>query len=170
METGHAAPARRTQSGVFFMLEHFALALAAHATFDISRAALVGAFRHVVHRRPDLENVAKAAAATGNPQQVERVFAEAVGVIIAEADGGTLSIDGATLAALKGIRFDHQHGRVAIGDSVLLANVLVTGGSLGATGETEITGNTSLRSRGTKVEVGRGASIVMTGGASMKQT
>ena len=35
----------------------------------------------------------------------------------------------ATLTALKGIRFDHEQGRIDIGNSTVAADVLVTGGS-----------------------------------------
>jgi hypothetical protein len=33
------------------------------------------------------------------------------------------------LTALKGIRFDHEQGRIDIGNSTVAADVLVTGGS-----------------------------------------
>ena len=54
---------------------------------------------------------------------------EAVGVIVARAATGSINIDEATLTALKGIRFDHEHGRIDIGNSAVAASVLVTGGS-----------------------------------------
>jgi hypothetical protein len=148
------------------MLEHFATAFAAHAAF----AGLEAAFRHVAKKRPDLEKAAQLAAASKNPQEIERVFEAAVGVIIAEAQAGAIKVDGATLTALRGIKFDHQHGTVTIGNATISAAVLVTGGSQSATGQTTIGGNTTLASKGTRIDLGTGASITMTGGASIKQT
>jgi hypothetical protein len=148
------------------LLEHFATAFAAHAAFDGVKAAL----RLVANRHPELEKAAEEAAASKDALKIEQAFESAVGVIIAEAKAGTISVDGATLTALRGIKFDHQHGTVTIGNATVSAAVLVTGGSADATGETTIGGNTTLASQGTKIEVGSGASIKMTGGASIKQT
>ena len=103
-------------------------------------------------------------------QDVERIFHEAVGVIDANASTGSISVDGSLLDALRGIRFDHARGKVTIGNSVISAPVLVTGGSAGATGQTVVGGNTRLKSQGTEIKVGKGAGIKMTGGASIKQT
>lgn len=145
------------------MFEHFAIAFAAHASF----AAIETAFKYVARKRPDL---VAAASAAQNTEQIERIFKEAVGVIIAEAATGRIIVDGAAISALRGVKFDHQHGQVTIGNTQVSAQVLITGGSAGATGKTHIGGNTSLRSQGTSIEVGQGASIVMTGGASIRQT
>jgi hypothetical protein len=117
--------------------------------------------------RPQLETELQSAT---TPKEIEKVFQEAVGVIIAEANDGKIEIDGATMSALRGIKFDHQHGTVTIGDAVIAAETLITGGSAGATGTTDIKGNTRLASKGTAIEVGKGAAIKITGGAKIKQT
>lgn len=101
---------------------------------------------------------------------IEKIFEEAVGVIDANAGTGTLALSGADLEAVKGIRFDHSGGFVTIGDTKIKSSVLVTGGGAGATGQTHITGNTSLSSHGTSIKVGAGCSIKITGGATIKQS
>ncbi|CCG42201.1 hypothetical protein [Magnetospirillum molischianum] len=152
------------------MLEHFLIAMAAHATVDISKEALKFAFDYVAARRPDLAKAAAQAEASGNLQDIEKVFRDAVGVIVAEASNGSIKIDAGVLEALNGIKFDHQHGEVQIAGARISSKLLVTGGGAGASGKTVIGGNTSLRSQGTSIEVGAGCSIVMTGGATIKQT
>ena len=72
------------------------------------------------------------AAANGDIGEIERVFAEARDVIIGKAAIGAINVNGAVLSALKGIKFDHQHGTVEIGNSVVSSDVLVTGGGPGA--------------------------------------
>ncbi len=148
------------------MLEHFAVAFAAHAAFSGVEAAL----KYVAKKRPDLEFAAQKAAAINNPREIDKVFQEAIGVIIADAESGAISVDGATISALRGVKFDHQHGTVTIGDTTISAAALVTGGSDGATGKTELGANTKLSTKDTSIEIGHGASITMTGGARIVQT
>jgi hypothetical protein len=151
------------------MLEHFFVAMAAHTAVDITKSGLSAAARYLQQKRPDLEAAAVEAVQSGNSAKAEKVFQEATGVLIAEADRGAIQIDGAILASLRGMKFDHQNGEIKIGNSSLSSKVLVTGGSAGSTGQTTIGENTTLRSRGTAIELGKGASIVMTGGAKIVQ-
>ena len=102
-----------------------------------------------------------------NNQDIDRIFKDAVGVIDAQADTGSVEVDQNFLTAIKGIRFDHQHGKVTISGSTINAPELRTGGS--GTGLTFIT-NTTMESAGTKIQVGVGASIKMTGNAKITQT
>ncbi len=152
------------------MFEHFLTALAAHATFDASKEALKRAFAYVQSTRPDLARRAEAAQASGDMNEAEKVFREAVGVIVAEAKTGKIAINQAIITALNGVKFDHQHGQITIGNAVVAAKVLVTGGGATATGTTKIEGNTSLRSAGTRINVGQGAGITITGNAKITQT
>jgi hypothetical protein len=152
------------------MLEDYFTQVAAQATVEMSKAAIKACADFVRAKRPDIEPGLDAAKAAGDGDQFERVFREAVGVIDAAAGSGVINIDKVTLTALRGIRFDHQHGLVGITGRVVSGGVLATGGSQGSTGRTVVGGNTSLRSRGTAIEVGHGCSIVMTGGASIKQS
>ena len=124
-------------------------------------------FTTVFSINPSIESKLQAAKTSTD---IESIFREAVGVIDANADKGSIDVDGTLLEALRGIRFDHAHGTVNIAGSTLKAQVLVTGGSSGSTGQTTIGENTEMRSHGTSIQVGKGCSIVMTGGASIKQT
>ena len=85
----------------------------------------------------------------------------------AAAASGNVGVDGAVLAAVRGIRFDHQHGTVNISGAWIQAPVLQTGGT--GAGTTKITG-TRLTSAGTAIDIGKGASMVMTGNAKITQT
>ncbi|MCD9544896.1 hypothetical protein GLP24_08545 [Photobacterium carnosum] len=101
---------------------------------------------------------------------IEDIFTRAIGVIDASAASGELTINGAFLDAVKGIRFNHADGTVNIGNTSIKSEVLVTGGGANATGRTHITENTTMSSKGTSISLGNGCSIVMTGGASIHQS
>ena len=122
-------------------------------------------FQTAFQKKPSLENDLKQAK---SPDEFVRIFREAAGVIDAAAGSGAIAIDGALLEAARGARFDHQHGTVEIGGSAIQAPILQTGGTAGASGSTHIT-DSSLKSGGTRIDIGKGASIRMTGGASIKQ-
>ncbi len=101
---------------------------------------------------------------------VEQVFKDAVGVIDAQAGSGNIAVDDALLTAMRGIRFDHAHGTVHIGDATISAPVLATGGGAGATGTTTVEGDTCLKSKGTQIKLSGNAQIKITGNANIKQT
>lgn len=134
---------------------------------NFSTYAVKHFFTSALSVKPELENKLQSAKTTTD---IEAIFREAVGVIDATAGNGGITIDGGLLEALRGIRFDHAHGTVNISGTTISSQVLVTGGSSAATGKTVIGGNTEMKSQGTKIQVGNGCSIVMTGGASIKQT
>jgi len=124
-------------------------------------------FRRVSQLKPDLENRLRSARTT---KDIEGIFREAIGVIDANAGTGTIEVDKALVEAIRGIRFDHAAGLVTIAGSTISAPVLVTGGGDGATGQTDIGGNTELKSKGTSIRVGKNASIRIKGNAQIKQT
>ena len=134
---------------------------------NFSTDAVKHFFTSVFSIKPELETKLQAAK---TPVDVEAIFREAVGVIDASAGNGNITIDGALLEALRGIRFDHAHGTVNIAGTTISSQLLVTGGSSAATGKTVIGENTQMNSQGTSIQLGKGCSIVMTGGASIKQT
>ena len=134
---------------------------------NFSTDAVKQLFSVAFSAKPELENKLKAAKSTTD---IESIFQEAVGVIDANADQGEITIDGGLLEALRGIRFDHAHGKVNIAGTTVSSQVLVTGGAAGSTGQTVIGENTEMKSQGTSIQLGKGCSIVMTGGSSIKQT
>lgn len=124
-------------------------------------------FTTAIRLKPSLEKDLQNATTS---EALEAVFAEATGVIDANASSGAIAVDGALLEAVRGIRFDHSHGKVTIRESTLAAAVVITGGSACSSGQTIIGGQTELRSKGTSIKVGRGASMKISGGARIKQT
>jgi hypothetical protein len=143
---------------------NFLISFAAGVGANVTTAAASAVFQKVLGTRPDLE---KRLAQPSSPQDFESALAEVGGVLEALAGSGSIVIDGALIAALRSARFDHQHGRVQIGNAVISAPVLQTGGT--GSGQTTIGGNTELRSAGTSIQIGKGASIVITGNAGIKQ-
>lgn len=97
----------------------------------------------------------------------EKVFSKTVGIIDALAGRGTIEVDSSFLSALRGIRFNHQDGTVEIEGSVITAPIISTGGK--GKGTTRIT-DTSLKSRGTKIDVNKNASIKISGDAEIQQS
>jgi hypothetical protein len=124
-------------------------------------------FAHVFRLRPELEWRLKAAKTS---DQLQQVFEEVSGVIEAAAANGSIDVDGGLFDAIRRIQFDHQRGTVTIGNAIVSSAVVVTGGVAGSTGTTVIGGGAHLKSAGTEIKVGTGASIKMTGGASISQT
>lgn len=150
-------------------LVEFGIAIAAHLTTDAAKAAVKASFAKLAESNTDLNTRVIAAQSAHDNASLEALFKEAVGVLIAEADHGKITVDGATLTALRGIKFDHQHGTVEIGNAKVSAAVLATGGGVAATGKTTVGSNTILQSQGTAIHIGQGAAIVMTGGAKIVQ-
>lgn len=145
----------------------FVTSVASGMLANFATGAVKRFFDTAISLKPSLAQDIEAATSS---QDVERIFQEAVGVIDANAGKGEIEVDSSILTALRGIRFDHAQGQVIIAGSVVQAPVLVTGGQRGATGQTLIGGNTSLKSDGTKIDVGKKASIKIKGDAQIKQT
>ncbi len=146
------------------VLETVLMGAAASAVGGLTKDAALAALKFLTQKRPDVVRRVEGAA---TPDDLRR---ELVGAIEIAAADGRVAISGVFVQALRSAMFDHQHGVVQIGGTTIQAPVLTTGGGKGATGKTIIEGGTVLRSNGTEVQIGRGASIVITGGASMKQT
>jgi hypothetical protein len=123
-------------------------------------------FRTAFKLKPDLENRLRSVQTT---KDIEHIFREAVGVIDAHAGVGSIEVDSTLLEAIRGIRFNHANGLVTISGSTISAPVLVTGGGVGAKGQTNISG-TELTSKGTSIKVGKNASIKITGNAKIIQS
>jgi hypothetical protein len=149
------------------IFETLLLGLAESGVYDLTKEAVVRAFESIKKSRPDLIEAAENAAKTNDDDALRNAL---VGAIEVAAATGHVKIKGAFISAAREAQFDHQQGTIIIGETKVNAPILVTGGGAGATGKTIIDGDTVLSSSGTSIEVGRGASIVMTGGASIKQT
>ena len=146
-------------------LTSFIISLSAGVTLEAAKKAV----NYVRGVRPELVEGFETAQNEGNTGEIERIFNEAIDVIDVAAGSGKLSSNGGDFSALRGIRFDHQAGKVQIAGSSVNAPIVVTGGSSTASGQTTIT-NSEMTSRGTRVEVSGNASITLTGNATIKQT
>ena len=144
---------------------NFFISLAAGVGTNLTSVAASHLLKRVIDSRPDLE---QGLIHPASPAEFERALGDAAGVLEALAGSGSISVDGSLVTALRSARFDHQNGKIRIGNSLILAPMLETGGR--GSGSTEIAGNTELRSSGTSIQVGPGASIEITGNARIEQT
>lgn len=125
-------------------------------------------FRKALELAPTLEEKIQNASTT---ETVESVLDEASKVIEAAAGTGTIDISGykIIIEAIKGIRFDHEKGIVNLNGAILSAPKIVTGSTASnATGQTLIT-DTEMNTGGTRISVGKGAFIKISGNASIRQ-
>ena len=134
---------------------------------NFATESITAFFKTAVKLRP---SIAEKMQTASSRQDVEQIFRETVDVIDAQAGTGAISIDGELLTAVRGIRCNHAHGTVRIGDSTVKAPVLVTGGQSGATGTTIVESNSYLKSNGTQITVPEHGQMKISGDAQIKQT
>lgn len=144
---------------------HFFISFIAHISADITKEAATAIFKRIQAVRPDLlETLAKPTP----PTDILAALGELAGVLEVFARNGEISIDGALITALRAAHFDHQNGQIRVGNTTVSAPVVQTGGS--GSGLTILGSNTELHSKGTTIKIGQGASIIVAGNASIKQT
>jgi hypothetical protein len=122
---------------------------------------LIEYFKRAFQSKPELENDLKRAK---TPEDFEKVFTEAFGVINALAGNGSITVSKSSLEALRGIRFDHQNGKVVITGSTVYAPLIQVGGT--GLGQSEIS-TSVLKSQGAQVECNGDANILMMGDAQI---
>ena len=132
---------------------------------NLTTSALTSAFQKVFASRPDLQ---KGMLHPSSSAAFDRAVGDVAGILEALAGSGQINIDRGFITALKLAHFDHQDGRIHIGNTTISAPILQTGGT--GSGTTVITDNTTLRSEGTMIQLGQGCRIEISGNASIKQT
>ncbi|MGO1163089.1 hypothetical protein [Brucella pseudogrignonensis] len=152
------------------LLEAYLIGLGVNASCALSAKAAKAAYKWIQDNRSDLIERIASAQSNGDSNAADEALNEATGAILAAAGLGSLEIDGGSMNALKEIRFDHQHGFVRINNATIQSKTILTGGGMNSSGTTTISGNTTLKSKGTSIDIGEGASIVISGGASITQT
>jgi hypothetical protein len=146
-------------------LLNFFISFSSGLAANLSTEALKAAYQSVFASRPDLE---RRLTQPNSAADIQAALGELAGALEVFAGNGSISINGSIINALRSATFDHQNGTVRIGNAQISAPLLTTGGT--GRGTTTIGGNTELRSAGTSIQIGAGASIVMTGGAQIKQS
>lgn len=66
-------------------------------------------FEKVFRKRPLLEQDLRSANST---LDIEKVLSEALGIVEATADDGSIEIENGLIKAVRAIRFDHENGAV----------------------------------------------------------
>lgn len=148
------------------MLESFLVGLAANAVYGVTAQSARTLLAWLRQNKPDVVDAVDAAAAHSDDEALKKAL---LGTIEILANNGQIIVSGADMEALRAAKIDHEQGLIVIGQTRITAPSLVTGGGAGATGQTIIGGDTVLRSQGTQVSVRAGASITITGNASIKQ-
>lgn len=120
-------------------------------------------FQTAFNLNPSLETELNEAK---NKEDIEEVFNKAIGIIEINAKDGKIKINENVINAVTEIRLNHQNGYINLSNSNIFAPVLTTGGN--GIGTTEIT-ESILKSNGTEIFMGKGASIVLSGNAEIIQ-
>lgn len=131
---------------------------------NLVSAAIVTPIEKLLYSKPNLkQNLTN----PSSPEEFQSALNELAGELEILAGTGTISINKGDISSLKSARFDHQEGKIYIGNTQILAPIIKSGGT--GHGQTTIEGNTELRSAGTSIQIGHGASIVITGNAEINQ-
>lgn len=146
-------------------LLNFLISFGSGLAANLSTESLKAAYQRVFAERPDLEH--RIAHPTSGPD-IQAALSEVAGMLEVLAGTGAITIDGGIISALRSATFNHQDGSLRIGNTRISAPHLNTGGT--GSGTTVISGNTELKSAGTSIQIGHGASIVITGNAGIRQT
>lgn len=131
---------------------------------DLTAPALKGWLISAFKAKPSLAEKFKNAK---TPSEFEEATEEFTSTIEALAGEGKIELDKATIESIKGIKFDHQQGTIIIKGSTLQAKDISLGGS--GSGITRLT-NTTSQTTGTRIEIGGGAQIIISGNATIRQT
>ncbi len=148
------------------LFESYLLGLAASATWGLTEKTAAAIVNHIRTKHPKLLASLEAAETTGDEENLRN---ELAGLLEVAAADGIIEINDALISAVRSATFDHQHGKICISDTEISAPTLITGGQDGATGSTEIGGDTTLSSAGTKIVMRGNAGIRISGNASIKQ-
>lgn len=144
---------------------NFLISFGAGVGANISSSAIVAAAQKIFSSHPDIEHRLSKPKSSA---EFMSAINELAGALEVCAGAGSVSIDGAFITALRSANFDHQNGSVVIGNTRISAPLLQSGGT--GAGHTFIGGNTELKSAGTSIRIGGGASITITGNASIRQS
>jgi hypothetical protein len=132
---------------------------------NLTTEALKAAYQRVFAARPDLE---KRLSHPESAADTQAALGELAGNLEALAGDGSITMDGGVIKALRSVTLDHQDGTLRIGNTLVSAPLLTTGGT--GRGSTTIGSNTELRSESTSLKTSPGASMVITGNARIKQS
>lgn len=131
---------------------NFLISFAAGVGANISSSAITVAAQKIFVKRPDIEH---RLSQSTSQEDFQSALGELAGALELFAGTGEIAIDGAFINALRSAHFDHQSGKVTIGNTKISAPTLQTGGA--GSGQTIIGSNTELRSAGTNIQIGHGA-------------
>lgn len=145
-------------------LLNFLISFSSGLGANLTTSAITAIYQKAFGQRPDLEN---RLTKPSSPEDFKSTLAELAGVIEALAGSGSISVDGSLISALRSVQFDHQNGKMRIGNSVVVAPFLQIGGS-GPRWTYRHNRRYRITGGGAGISIGEGAGIVITGGAGIK--
>lgn len=135
----------------------------------VAKDKLVPIFKNALSKDP---SIAQKVIEADTIEEKEAIFSEILGIINASAEDGSIEInsdeDRILVESLTAISLDHARGYVSISGADIKSDTIFTGGAYNSTGQTNIT-NTNMSTGGTRISVGKGAFIKISGNASIKQ-
>lgn len=135
----------------------------------IAKNKLVSIFKNTLSKDPSLtQRIIEA----NTIEEKEAIFTEILGIISVSAEDGGIEIsseeDRVLVESLTAIRLDHARGYVNIAGADIKSDTILTGGGINSTGKTNIT-NTNMSTENTRISIGKGAFIKISGNALIKQ-
>lgn len=136
---------------------------------SISKSKLISIFEKTLDKKPSM--ISKIIEADTEKEK-EDIFTEILGIISLSAEDGSIEInseeDKILLRSITSIKLDHARGFINMYGADIKSDTIITGGGINSTGETNIT-NTNMSTNNTQISISKGASIKITGNASMSQ-
>ena len=143
----------------------FLTSAASGASANLVSAGLVAGIEKLLNSNPKLKQNLNNPSC---PEEFQSALNELANKIEVLAGTGAISINKASLSALNSAQFNHQEGTILIENTEVQAPIIKSGGI--GHGQTTIGYNTELRSAGTSIKTGYGASITITGNAQINQS
>lgn len=145
-------------------VESLLVSYAANIGARLTAAACSKVMNTVYGRRPDLKPRLNSPT---SPADLAGALQELGGVFELLAGEGTIEIDGPIITAIRAARFDHQNGSIVMGNLRVKAAIVQGGGS--GPGQTVVGENSVFESQGTKMIIGKGCTMIVTGNAKWIQ-
>lgn len=145
----------------------FLYSLLSNVAGGLSTQAITTLIKKLISRNPKLQNISYP---TSSIDELIETLDEIKHTLEVLANEGEIEINQAIIIALKKAKFDHNNGTIFIANTEISSPTIQIGGSQACKGNTTISGNTELRTSGTSIKLSGGATITITGNASIKQT
>ena len=151
------------------MLETILLAATGKVVGSSAYDGIKAVAKKLAQMRPELEQEARQSIQSNDASRIQSVFEQVKQSLVFAADTGQIEIDGAVLNAVNQASFHHGDGFISFKNGSIEAGRISIGDQKGGSGKTVLGENMVSKSAGTSIQIGSGASIVVSGNASIQQ-